>query len=84
MLSQVVLGLSCLASFFVNLSIFLLIGKTSPITYNAVGHFKLVLILIGGVLLFNAPVTFENSTGVVVAVVGLIAYTHIKLSQPSK
>jgi solute carrier family 35 protein E3 len=36
---------ACLA-FFVNLSTFLIIGKTSPVTYNMVGHFKLCVILV--------------------------------------
>ena len=38
---QILLIFSCLSAFFVNLSTFLLIGRTSPLTYNAVGHFKL-------------------------------------------
>ena len=36
---------SALLAVFVNLSIFLLIGATSAVTYNVVGHFKTVLIL---------------------------------------
>lgn len=39
------IGLSSCLSFLVNISIFLVIGKTSPIGYNMLGHFKLTLIL---------------------------------------
>ncbi len=36
---------SAVLAVFVNLSIFLLIGATSAVTYNVVGHFKTILIL---------------------------------------
>jgi solute carrier family 35, member E3 len=36
---------SAVLAVFVNMSIFLLISATSPVTYNVVGHFKTVLIL---------------------------------------
>jgi solute carrier family 35 protein E3 len=42
------IALSSALSFGVNLSIFLVIGKTSPIAYNVLGHFKLCVVLISG------------------------------------
>eukprot|EP01102_Stenamoeba_stenopodia_P000583 TRINITY_DN1056_c0_g2_i2.p1 TRINITY_DN1056_c0_g2~~TRINITY_DN1056_c0_g2_i2.p1 ORF type:complete len:104 (-),score=18.40 TRINITY_DN1056_c0_g2_i2:76-387(-) len=71
-------------SFFVNLSIFLLIGKTSPVTYNVVGHFKFSCVLLGGYLLFEQPVAFWNLVGVFVTITGIILYTHFKLQQSSQ
>lgn len=42
------IALSSALSFGVNLSIFLVIGKTSPVAYNVLGHFKLCVILLSG------------------------------------
>jgi solute carrier family 35 protein E3 len=46
---------SAIVAFVVNLSIFMVIGKTSPITYNVLGHFKLCTVLAGGFLIFHDP-----------------------------
>jgi len=75
----IVLGLSCLAALSVNLSIFLLIGRTSAITYNVVGHFKLTIVIVGGFVLFAAPLSIPNLVGVLVTYVGLLWHTHLKL-----
>lgn len=61
------------------MSTFLLIGRTSPLTYNAVGHFKLVSIISGGYLLFGDTVTIGNIFGVFVTLLGLTGYTKVKL-----
>ena len=68
---------SCLA-FLVNLSIFLVIGKTSPVTYNVLGHFKLTVILSLGFIVFGALVDYKNITGILVTLSGVIWYTQIK------
>jgi len=73
------IALTSAAAFLVNLSIFLLIGKTSPITYNAVGHFKLCVVILGGFVLFGTEVTYPNLGGIIITVSGLIYYTHVKL-----
>jgi len=39
---------SAILAFCVNLSIFLVIGRTSPIAYNVLGHFKLCVVLLSG------------------------------------
>ena len=71
--------LSCLLAFLVNLSIFLTIGKTSPITYNVLGHFKLCVVTIGGTLIFNEDTNPRKITGVAVALFGITMYTYWKL-----
>jgi solute carrier family 35 protein E3 len=72
---------SCLA-FLVNLSIFLVIGKTSPVTYNVLGHFKLTVILSMGFVVFGAPLDYRNVCGILVTLWGVLWYTHLKM-QPS-
>ncbi|CUG92987.1 triose phosphate transporter, putative [Bodo saltans] len=72
---------SSILAFLVNLSIFLVIGSTSPITYNVLGHFKLTVILVLGFLVFGAPLTPQNVTGIVVTISGVVWYTHLKQNE---
>eukprot|EP01084_Bolivina_argentea_P054386 99754_1 len=73
------IGLSCILAFCVNLSIFLTIGRTSPITYNVLGHFKLCVVTIGGTLIFNEDTNPRKIAGVAIALVGITMYTYWKL-----
>ena len=68
---------SCTA-FLVNLSIFLVIGKTSPVTYNVLGHFKLTVILSAGFIFFGAKPDPKNITGILTTLCGVIWYTNLK------
>jgi solute carrier family 35 protein E3 len=67
-------------SFFVNLSIFLVIGRASPVTYNVLGHLKLSLVILGGFVLFDAPLDAGNLAGVALTLTGVIWYTYLKLT----
>jgi len=70
---------SCTVALFVNLSTFLVIGSTSAISYNVLGHFKLSLVVVGGFLLFGYPIDERNLAGLSLVLVGVVWYTHIKL-----
>eukprot|EP00656_Telonema_subtile_P028007 TRINITY_DN30243_c0_g1_i1.p1 TRINITY_DN30243_c0_g1~~TRINITY_DN30243_c0_g1_i1.p1 ORF type:complete len:134 (+),score=14.13 TRINITY_DN30243_c0_g1_i1:3-404(+) len=70
--------MSSLLAFLVNLSIFLVIGKTSPVTYNVLGHFKLSVIMTLGFVFFGAPLDPKNLFGIFVTLAGVFWYTHIK------
>ena len=68
----------------VNVATFGLIGKTSSITYQVVGHFKTVLLLVLGYIFFPSP--FESTSqmiraisGIVLALLGVFLYTIVKL-----
>ena len=74
--------LTSILAFLVNLSIFLVIGTTSPITYNVLGHCKLTVILITGFTVFGSPIDARNITGIILTLSGVIWYTYIKTSQP--
>ena len=62
--------LSCFFALGVNISNYLVLGKTSPLTYQVLGHFKTVCILILGFTMFNKPVDSRNIVGIVVAMGG--------------
>eukprot|EP00128_Syssomonas_multiformis_P018594 Colp12_sorted_trinity150504_noHs@7620 len=72
---------SGVVAFMVNLSIFLVIGKTSPVTYNVLGHFKLCVILLGGWLCFNETLSQWQSVGVAMTLAGVFYYTHLSLAK---
>jgi solute carrier family 35 protein E3 len=71
---------SSILAFLVNLSIFLVIRKTSPVAYNVLGHAKLCVILLSGYLVFGEPWSVWNLVGVVMTVSGIVWYTTIKLA----
>ena len=74
---------SSILAFLVNLSIFLVIAHTSPVSYNVLGHGKLCVILLSGYTLFGDACTWKNLVGVTLAVVGIVWYTHLKLKPNS-
>lgn len=55
---------SAVLGLLVNLSTFLVIGATSALTYNVVGHLKTVLILTGGCLLFGDEMGYKKLSGI--------------------
>jgi len=60
-----------------------LIGKTSPVTYQVIGHMKTISILTGGYLLFPVVMTafqmFKNMIGVFIALLGAVLYGHLQM-----
>ncbi|XP_076939442.1 UDP-xylose transporter 1-like [Bidens hawaiensis] len=77
--SPLVLGfiiLSCVIAVSVNFSTFLVIGKTSPVTYQVLGHLKTCLVLGFGYTLLHDPFTGKNIIGILVAIVGMGLYSY--------
>jgi solute carrier family 35 protein E3 len=68
--------LSCLISVSVNFSTFLVIGKTSPVTYQVLGHLKTCLVLAFGYVLLKDPFCWRNILGILIAVVGMVLYSY--------
>jgi solute carrier family 35 protein E3 len=68
-----------------------LIGKTSAVTYQVVGHLKTCLVLIGGFIFvptsnFTTKELLKNVFGISIAMVGVIAYSWFNMqdSQPKQ
>ncbi|KAF2290037.1 hypothetical protein GH714_000215 [Hevea brasiliensis] len=68
--------LSCLISVSVNFSTFLVIGKTSPVTYQVLGHLKTCLVLAFGYVLLRDPFSWRNILGILIAVIGMVLYSY--------
>lgn len=73
---QAFIVLSCLISVSVNFSTFLVIGKTSPVTYQVLGHLKTCLVLAFGYVLLRDPFSWRNILGILVAIVGMGLYSY--------
>ena len=73
--------LSSLLALGVNLASYGLIGATSPVTYQVVGHAKTCLVLTGGFIMYPVNDTiqlYKNLIGIVIAMIGVIGYTDVK------
>uniref|UniRef100_A0A803MJP3 Sugar phosphate transporter domain-containing protein n=1 Tax=Chenopodium quinoa TaxID=63459 RepID=A0A803MJP3_CHEQI len=68
--------ISCLIAVSVNFSTFLVIGKTSPVTYQVLGHLKTCLVLAFGYILLHDPFSWRNILGILIALVGMILYSY--------
>jgi solute carrier family 35 protein E3 len=69
---------SCVFALGVNISNYLVLGKTSPLTYQVLGHLKTILILFWGFTVFKKAVDLRNVIGIAVALIGVIAYTEVR------
>ena len=73
--------ISCILALGVNISNYLVLGKTSPLTYQVLGHLKTITILFLGFTVFNKPIDMRNVMGITIAMVGVIAYTEVRRRQ---
>lgn len=79
------IGLTGVIAVGVNVSCFGIIGKTSALTYQVVGHVKTTLILLIGFVFFPPKKTASHSQtvktaiGMAISMVGIIMYTSIGL-----
>uniref|UniRef100_A0A0E0M8U5 Sugar phosphate transporter domain-containing protein n=1 Tax=Oryza punctata TaxID=4537 RepID=A0A0E0M8U5_ORYPU len=73
--------LSCSIAVCVNFSTFMVIGTTSPVTYQVLGHLKTCLILSFGYVLLRDPFTFRNVAGILVAIFGMGLYSSFSVSE---
>ena len=74
---------SCVLAFGVNISNYLVLGKTSPLTYQVLGHLKTVLILLLGFFMFNKAFDLRNGAGIAIAMGGVVWYTEVKRKDSS-
>lgn len=57
-------GISCLLALGVNITNYLVLGKTSPLTYQVVGHLKTIFTISFGILILHHPTNVKNLVGV--------------------
>ncbi|XP_058753314.1 UDP-xylose transporter 1-like [Vicia villosa] len=76
--------LSCLIAVSVNFSTFLVIGKTSPVTYQVLGHLKTCLVLGFGYTLLHDPFNGRNIIGIVIVIFGMALYSYFCVEENKK
>jgi len=72
--------ISGILSVVINFTVLTIIGDTSPVTYQVLGHLKSVSLLIVGTILFRAPISFLQFLGICVALLGTARYGQPKLN----
>jgi solute carrier family 35 protein E3 len=83
-ITLIALGCTAVLAFLVNLSIFFVIRLSSPLSYNVLGHGKLVTILLSGYFLFGEEVSTSKLIGALFTLVGIFTYTYLQLTKPKK
>lgn len=76
-----VIALTGVLAFLVNVSIFMVIGRTSAVTYNVLGHAKTAFIITTDFLCFGRPFNAQNVVGIVLTMAGVIWYTNLKMQK---
>ena len=71
---------SSILGLIVSISTFSLIGVTSSLTFNIVGHLKTVTILAGGCLLFGDTMSSSTVAGIIISLTGIMLYSHIQMT----
>ncbi len=65
-------------AFFVNFSIFWVIGNLSAVAYNMIGHSKTLLIIFFGSVIFHEPLNSRQVFGLAFTMVGVFLYSYFK------
>ena len=76
--------LTCFIAVLVNFSTFLVIGKCDAVTYQVLGHLKTVLVLGFGFFVLGNPISSRNIFGILVALVGMVAYGAAEMNEKKK
>jgi len=75
------IGASGIAAFLVNLSGFLVMGGVGALSHILLGQLKSAVICLGGYYVFNSVYNAIQLVGFAGAVMGIIAYTHVTISE---
>lgn len=80
-LSVALIAVTGVFGFLVNISIFLVIGRSSPVSYNVLGHAKTVFVLGSDFLFFERPFNLQSTVGIFLTMLGVFWYTKVKLQK---
>ncbi|CAL8469506.1 g9047 [Coccomyxa elongata] len=81
--SVVAIAGSAVLGLLVSWSTFLMIGATSGLTFNVIGHLKLIIVLAGGVAFFGDQMPPKKFAGVCIALAGIAWYSFQGLQKKS-
>ncbi|OEL31454.1 UDP-galactose transporter 2 [Dichanthelium oligosanthes] len=74
---QFFIALSCVIAIGTNLSQFICIGRFTAVSFQVLGHMKMILVLILGFIFFGREgLNVHVAFGMILAIVGMIWYNH--------
>lgn len=85
LMEVVIIFITGIVSVGVNVFAFAIIGKTSPVTYQVVGHVKTILIFIFGLMMFKGnesethKMMIKKIIGLCISMTGVLLYTALNL-----
>eukprot|EP00540_Astrosyne_radiata_P019543 CAMPEP_0116844174 /NCGR_PEP_ID=MMETSP0418-20121206/12518_1 /TAXON_ID=1158023 /ORGANISM="Astrosyne radiata, Strain 13vi08-1A" /LENGTH=164 /DNA_ID=CAMNT_0004475051 /DNA_START=182 /DNA_END=676 /DNA_ORIENTATION=+ len=82
--AMILIGLSGIAAFLVNFSGFLVMGNIGALAHVLLGQFKTAVIMLGGYILFQSRMSPMQLLGALLAVLAIVAYTHVTVQEKSK
>lgn len=68
--------LSCICAVLLNMTNYVVLSGTSPLTYQVLGHVKTIAIISCGVVLYDQRPSYRTMLGMSLAVVGVVLYTE--------
>eukprot|EP00009_Paramoeba_aestuarina_P000439 CAMPEP_0201513088 /NCGR_PEP_ID=MMETSP0161_2-20130828/5203_1 /ASSEMBLY_ACC=CAM_ASM_000251 /TAXON_ID=180227 /ORGANISM="Neoparamoeba aestuarina, Strain SoJaBio B1-5/56/2" /LENGTH=315 /DNA_ID=CAMNT_0047909165 /DNA_START=138 /DNA_END=1085 /DNA_ORIENTATION=+ len=71
-------------SVVINFTVLTIIGETSPVTYQVLGHLKSISLLVVGTILFKDPISNLQFWGIVIALAGTARYGQLKVGGGGK
>eukprot|EP00190_Bangiopsis_sp_CCMP1999_P005413 CAMPEP_0198731740 /NCGR_PEP_ID=MMETSP1475-20131203/31832_1 /TAXON_ID= ORGANISM="Unidentified sp., Strain CCMP1999" /NCGR_SAMPLE_ID=MMETSP1475 /ASSEMBLY_ACC=CAM_ASM_001111 /LENGTH=342 /DNA_ID=CAMNT_0044494745 /DNA_START=100 /DNA_END=1128 /DNA_ORIENTATION=- len=78
------ISVTAVLAFAVNISIFMVIGKTSAVTYNVLGHFKTCTLLAVDYIAFGRKFEIKNFSGLVITLTGVVTYSQVKMRKAAQ
>jgi solute carrier family 35 protein E3 len=70
---------TCLLGIIATCTPAMIISRTTPVTFQVVGHAKTCLVIASGFVFFDQPVVAKNVAGLVLALAGMIWYSYLKM-----
>lgn len=77
--NTILLILACgVIAFFVNITVYWVIGNLSPVTYNMIGHSKSLFIILVGSFIFRERFNQQQLFGLGFTMFGVFMYSYFK------
>jgi len=73
--------LTCVLAMGVNYTTYLLVGKTSAVSFQVIGTLKTSLTFIVGIIMFREHPKPHQIIGIIMGLMGMVLYSHFKQQQ---
>jgi solute carrier family 35 protein E3 len=77
-LAMVVLFITCNLGFHINMSSYIVLDRSGPITYQVLGQMKTISVIVFGSLIFSATIPIGYIVGILLAILASIWYSYLQ------